>query len=61
MEFNTKFEEKRVGRSPQGILTPPTYINVLTIYPFWAQYEGKMELAIRYGDAIPATRIVPCR
>ena len=30
IEFNTKFEEKRVGRSPQEILTRPTYRNVLT-------------------------------
>jgi hypothetical protein len=29
IEFNTKFEEKRVGRSPQEILTRPTYRNVL--------------------------------
>jgi hypothetical protein len=42
-EFNTKFEEKRVGRSPQEILTRPTYRNVLTA--FRAQYEGKMELS----------------
>ena len=30
IEFNTKFEEKRVGRSPQEILTRSTYRNVLT-------------------------------
>jgi hypothetical protein len=30
IEFNTKFEEKRVGRSPQEILTRPTYRNILT-------------------------------
>jgi hypothetical protein len=29
IEVNTKFEEKRVGRSPQEILTPPTYRNLL--------------------------------
>ena len=29
IEFNTKFEEKRAGRSPQEILTRPTYRNVL--------------------------------
>jgi hypothetical protein len=28
-EFNKKIEEKRVGRSPQEILTRPTYRNVL--------------------------------
>jgi hypothetical protein len=28
--FNMKIEEKRVGRSPQEIGTPPTYRNVLT-------------------------------
>ena len=44
IEFNTKFEEKRVGRSPQEMLTRPTYRNVLTI-AFRAQYEGKMELS----------------
>jgi hypothetical protein len=30
LKFNTKFEEKHVGRSPQEILTRPTYRNVLT-------------------------------
>jgi hypothetical protein len=30
IEFNTSFEEKRVGRSPQEILKGPTYRNVLT-------------------------------
>jgi hypothetical protein len=30
IEFNTTFEEKRVGRSRQEILTWPTYRNVLT-------------------------------
>jgi hypothetical protein len=30
IEFNTKFEVKRVGRSPQEILTPPTYRKLLT-------------------------------
>jgi hypothetical protein len=30
IEFNTKFEEKRVGRNPQEILMRPTYRNVLT-------------------------------
>ena len=44
IEFNTKFEEKRVGRSPQEILTRPTYRNVLTI-AFTAQYKGKIELS----------------
>jgi hypothetical protein len=39
IEFNTKFEEKRVGRSPQEILTRPTLL------AFRAQYEGKMELS----------------
>ena len=29
IELNTKFEEKHVGRSPQEILTWPTYRNVL--------------------------------
>jgi hypothetical protein len=31
IEFNTTFEEKRVGWSPQEISTRPTYRNVLTI------------------------------
>jgi hypothetical protein len=43
IEFNTKFEEKHVGKSLQDILTPSTYRSVLTI-AFRAQYEGKMEL-----------------
>jgi hypothetical protein len=42
IEFNAKFEEKHIGRSLQGILTPPTYRNVLTI----AQDEEKMELPL---------------
>jgi hypothetical protein len=29
IEFNTEFEEKRVGRRQQEILTRPTYRNVL--------------------------------
>jgi hypothetical protein len=32
IEFNTKLEEKRVGRSPKEILTRPTYRNVLTTF-----------------------------
>jgi hypothetical protein len=42
--FNTKFEEKRVGRSPQEILTRPTYRNVLTSLQGTIS-EGKMELS----------------
>ena len=30
IEFNTTFEEKRVGISPQEILTRPTYRDILT-------------------------------
>jgi hypothetical protein len=52
IEFNTKFEEKRVGKSPQEILTPPTYRNVLTI-AFRAQDEGKMELPLDMVSFIP--------
>jgi hypothetical protein len=48
IEFNTKFDEKHVGKSQQDILTPPTYRNVLTFYmpemAFRAQDEGKVEL-----------------
>jgi hypothetical protein len=43
IELNKKFEEKRVGRSPQEILTRPTYRKYLLA--FRAQYEGKMELS----------------
>ena len=46
IEFNKKFGKKRVGRSPQEILTRPTYRNVLiSLQGSRAQYEGKMELS----------------
>ena len=44
IDFNTKFEEKRVGSSQQEISTRPTNRNVL-ILAFGVQYEGKMELS----------------
>ena len=45
--LNTKFEEKHVGRSPQEILTPPTYRNVLISLQgtIWRQNE----IVPRYG------------
>jgi hypothetical protein len=61
IEFNTKFEEKRVGRSPQEILTRPTNRNVLISLQgtIWRQNGIVPRYSKFFPSICPTTKLRP--